>query len=121
VRGHAAVGAAVNSLQEAQALIQPVILPQILAIMFLRIVVLTPPWWQIAFSIGLCLATIAALTWVVARIYRVGILHVWQEAHVARDPALGAHGLSRADPTPERTRLCLLVSNRAPAEPHSGQ
>jgi ABC-2 type transport system permease protein len=99
---YAAVGAAVNSVQEAQSLIQPVILPQILAIMFLyvviqspgsglsvalslipftaptlmflRIVVLTPPWWQIALSIVLCLATIAALTWVVARIYRVGIL-----------------------------------------------
>jgi ABC-2 type transport system permease protein len=99
---YAAVGAAVNSVQEAQSLIQPVVLPQVMALMFLyvviqspssglsvalslipftaptlmflRIVVLTPPWWQIALSILLCLATIAGLTWVVARIYRVGIL-----------------------------------------------
>jgi ABC-2 type transport system permease protein len=42
--------------------------------MFVRIVVLTPPLWQIALSVVLCVIAIVATTWVVARIYRVGIL-----------------------------------------------
>jgi len=99
---YAAVGAAVNSMPDAQSLILVIVMPQMLAIlfmvpviqspdstlsialslfpftaptlMFVRIVVLTPPLWQIALSVLLCLATIVATTWVVARIYRVGIL-----------------------------------------------
>ena len=78
---YASIGAAVNTVQEAQNFVFPVMLPLILGmvcfpavleapdgalavtlsmvpgisplIMFLRIVVLTPPWWQIALSIAL--------------------------------------------------------------------
>ncbi|MCU0242233.1 MAG: ABC transporter permease, partial [Vicinamibacteria bacterium] len=99
---YAAVGASVNSVQEAQPLLPPIILPQVAAIvfmtaviqnpdstlatvlslippltpaiMFTRIVVLTPPLWQIALSIALMLLSIALLVFVTARIYRVGIL-----------------------------------------------
>jgi ABC-2 type transport system permease protein len=99
---YAAVGAAVNSMPDAQSLIFVIVMPQLLAIlfmvpviqspdstlsialslfpftaptlMFVRIVVLTPPLWQIALSVVLCVITIVATTWVVARIYRVGIL-----------------------------------------------
>jgi ABC-2 type transport system permease protein len=99
---YAAVGAAVNSVQEAQNFIFPIVIPLVLGLMFfptilespdstlsivlslvpfltpllmfLRIVVLTPPWWQIALSVVLTAATIAGIVWVAARIYRVGIL-----------------------------------------------
>jgi ABC-2 type transport system permease protein len=43
-------------------------------IMFLRIVVLTPPVWQIALSIVLLALGIVGVLWVAARVYRVGIL-----------------------------------------------
>jgi ABC-2 type transport system permease protein len=42
--------------------------------MFARVVVLTPPAWQIALSIVLLIATILAMIWLVGRIYRVGVL-----------------------------------------------
>jgi ABC-2 type transport system permease protein len=99
---YAAIGAAVNTVQEAQNLSFPVMLPIIAGfaffptvleapagpvavslsmipgvsplIMFLRIVVLTPPAWQIVLSIALMAAGILAALWVSARIYRVGIL-----------------------------------------------
>ena len=99
---YAAIGAAVNTVQEAQSLAFPVMLPIILAmvsfpavleapdgalavtmsmipgmsplIMFLRIVVLTPPLWQIALSIALLVLGILGVVWVAARVYRVGIL-----------------------------------------------
>lgn len=99
---YAAVGASVNSQHEAQSLAFPVMVPLILGVMlfpmilsspdsplsvacsfvpfwtpllmFLRVTVLQPPAWQITLSIALTLATIAALTWAAARIYRVGIL-----------------------------------------------
>jgi ABC-2 type transport system permease protein len=99
---YAALGAAVNTVQEAQSLAFPVMLPIILAmvcfpavleapdgalavtmsmipgmsplIMFLRVVVLTPPLWQIALSIALLALGILGVLWVAARIYRVGIL-----------------------------------------------
>ena len=99
---YAAVGAAVNTVQEAQNFIFPVMLPLIggfvcfpvvlespdstLAVvlslipplspllMFLRIVVLTPPAWQIALSFVLVSLAIAAVLWFSARVYRVGIL-----------------------------------------------
>jgi ABC-2 type transport system permease protein len=98
----AAVGACVNTTQEAQSLAFPVFMPLILAVMlapmvmqspdsttstvlslvpllspvlmFLRMNVLTPPAWQIALSVALCLATIAAILFVAGRVYRVGIL-----------------------------------------------
>ena len=99
---YAAIGAAVNTIQEAQSLAFPVLSPLILSmvffplvlrspesplsvalslfpmatplLMFLRITVLTPPAWQIALSIVLTLLTIAFVTWAAGRIYRVGIL-----------------------------------------------
>jgi ABC-2 type transport system permease protein len=98
----AAVGSCVNTTQEAQSLAFPVFMPLILAIvfmpmvlqapdsglsivlslvpfftpllMFLRISALTPPFWQIALSIALCVLTIGGIMLVAARIYRVGIL-----------------------------------------------
>jgi ABC-2 type transport system permease protein len=99
---YASIGAAVNTVQEAQSLAFPVLLPIILAmvcfpavleapdgalavtmsmipgmsplIMFLRIVVLTPPLWQIVLSIALLVLGILGVVWVAARVYRVGIL-----------------------------------------------
>ena len=43
-------------------------------LMFMRISFQTPPAWQIALSIVLMLATISALLWLAAKIYRVGVL-----------------------------------------------
>ncbi len=43
-------------------------------IMFLRISLQMPPWWQIALSIVLLVATILGVVWVAAKIYRVGVL-----------------------------------------------
>jgi ABC-2 type transport system permease protein len=99
---YASIGAAVNTVQEAQNLVFPVMLPIIIGmvsfpaaieapdgrvsvtlsmipgisplIMFLRIVVLTPPLWQIALSIALLGLGIVGVLWVAARVYRVGIL-----------------------------------------------
>jgi ABC-2 type transport system permease protein len=99
---YAAIGAAVNTVQEANNLVFPVLAPIIVGmvcfmpvlqapdgalaitlsmipgisplIMFLRIVALTPPLWQIALSIALLGLGIAGVLWVSARIYRVGIL-----------------------------------------------
>ncbi len=99
---YAAVGASVNTIQEAQNLLFPVLTPLIAAmvcfpivlrnpdstlsvtlslipfftpiLMFLRISVLAPPAWQIALSIVLTFAAVLGVTWVSARIYRVGIL-----------------------------------------------
>jgi ABC-2 type transport system permease protein len=98
----AAIGASVNTVQEAQGLAFPVMLPIILSVvsfplvlespdgarsvvlsmipgmsplvMFLRIVVLTPPLWQVLLSITLLALGILAVVWMAARIYRVGIL-----------------------------------------------
>jgi ABC-2 type transport system permease protein len=98
----AALGAAVNSPQEAQPLqffvmaplvagvaLFPVVLgnpdgPLAVALsmipfftpllMFLRIASVTPPAWQIALSIASMLLGIAGAVWLGARIYRVGIL-----------------------------------------------
>lgn len=99
---YAAVGSAVNTQQEAQSLAFPIMMPLIFAVvffpavvgspdsrlsvvlsliplltpllMFLRISVLTPPAWQIALSIAIMAASIAVLTWLAGRVYRVGIL-----------------------------------------------
>jgi ABC-2 type transport system permease protein len=98
----AALGAAVNSEQEAQqfqtVVVLPIILPMLLMmfvirepnapvsvalslfpltspiLMYLRILVRQPPAWQIATSIGLLLLAIWGLVVLAARIYRVGIL-----------------------------------------------
>lgn len=98
----AALGAMVNSEQEAQQLQFLVLMPLILSflmmflamrapndprvvfvsfipfaaplVMYARIIVQTPPFWQIATSIGLMIVTIGVVVWVCGRIYRVGIL-----------------------------------------------
>ena len=99
---YAALGSAVNTQQEAQSLAFPLMMPLVLSVtvfgavmgapdspmsvvlslipfftpllMFLRITVLTPPLWQIALSVVLMLLSIALLTWLGGRVYRVGIL-----------------------------------------------
>lgn len=43
-------------------------------LMFLRIAVEIPPAWQIALAIAIMLGTTLLVTWLVAKIYRVGIL-----------------------------------------------
>ena len=98
----AAVGAMVNSEQESQQLQFVVMMPMIISvfiminiiqspggslavwaslfpltaplIMFLRVALQSPPWWQVAISIGLMAATTYGLVLVCGRIYRVGIL-----------------------------------------------
>ncbi|MCI0568332.1 MAG: ABC transporter permease [Acidobacteria bacterium] len=98
----AAVGAVCNSEQEAQNLQTPLVMclvvPMVLTfffvahpdspaavvasliplfapmVMFMRITVLTPPFWQIALSILLLVATIYFLFRAVGRIFRIGIL-----------------------------------------------
>jgi ABC-2 type transport system permease protein len=99
---YASIGAAVNTVQEAQNFVFPVLTPILIGmvafpaaieapdgplsvtlsmipgisplIMFLRIVVLAPPVWQIVLSITLLALGILGVLWVAARIYRVGIL-----------------------------------------------
>jgi ABC-2 type transport system permease protein len=98
----AGIGAAVNTPQEAQTLVFPVFMPLVLGtmcfplvlqspdsplstvlsllppltplLMFLRITVLTPPWWQIALSVALTSLSIAGVVWLASRVHRVGIL-----------------------------------------------
>lgn len=43
-------------------------------IMYVRIAVHQPPWYEIAISIAALVATILAILWFAARVYRVGIL-----------------------------------------------
>jgi ABC-2 type transport system permease protein len=99
---YAAIGAIVNSEQEAQQIQFIILLPLIFAmiiaqtviqhpssqlaiwtsmipfcapmLMFVRILVETPPWWQIVLCVALMLATIWGLLLLCARIYRVGVL-----------------------------------------------
>ncbi len=99
---YAAVGAMVNSDQEAQQMQWPAMLPIVLSIvlstpvlqhpnstlsfwlsiipffapilMFVRVMIEQPPAWQLALCIGLMLVTIYALLGLSSRIYRVGIL-----------------------------------------------
>ena len=99
---YAAIGAMVNSEQEAQQIQFLVLIPIIASvaiafpvlqnpssqvavwasmipftapiIMFIRIAVQAPPWWQVALSIALTAATIYGLIALCGRIYRVGIL-----------------------------------------------
>jgi ABC-2 type transport system permease protein len=99
---YAALGAMVNSEQEAQQwqffVMLPVIIPIVMMtfvlrqpnaplsvwmsmvpfftpiLMYMRIIVQMPPWWQIGLSIGLMLLTIWGTIALCSRIYRVGIL-----------------------------------------------
>ena len=47
-----------------------------------RIVSQTPPFWQIALSLLVGFATIALLTWVAGRVYRVGMLMSGKRASI---------------------------------------
>jgi ABC-2 type transport system permease protein len=49
----------------------PVFTPMV---MLMRILVLTPPLWQILLSIGLSLAFLWFLLWAVAKVFRIGVL-----------------------------------------------
>jgi ABC-2 type transport system permease protein len=99
---YAGLGAVVNSDQEAQQLVFPLVMLVIIPFlctfyiigspnsqlsvilslipffapitMFARIAVQTPPAWQIALCLVLMVATIFGTIWVVGRIYRVGVL-----------------------------------------------
>jgi ABC-2 type transport system permease protein len=42
--------------------------------MFMRVVVSEPPLWQVSLSVALSVATVYAMFWVTAKIFRVGIL-----------------------------------------------
>jgi ABC-2 type transport system permease protein len=50
--------------------------------MLVRIVTDTPPFWQIALSLGVGCATVVGLTWVAARIYRTGMLMYGKSASI---------------------------------------
>lgn len=99
---YAALGAAVNSDQEAQQLqffvTMPLIIPVVIMMMIIRqpdsvssiwlsmvpffspilmtirIAMHTPPMWQIALSVAILLATMYLILSITSRIYRVGIL-----------------------------------------------
>jgi ABC-2 type transport system permease protein len=50
--------------------------------MLVRIVSRTPPFWQIALSLGIGFGTVILLTWLAARIYRVGMLMYGKRATI---------------------------------------
>lgn len=50
--------------------------------MVVRIMTQTPPLWQIALSFAIGLATVAALIWLAARIYRTGMLMYGKRANL---------------------------------------
>ncbi|HET9528791.1 MAG TPA: ABC transporter permease [Blastocatellia bacterium] len=52
-------------------------------LMLIRIVVATPPLWQILLSMLIMVVTILAAVWVAARIYRVGILMYGKRPNIA--------------------------------------
>jgi ABC-2 type transport system permease protein len=43
-------------------------------LMFMRLTIQQPPWWQIALSVILLISTILGAVWLAAKIYRVGVL-----------------------------------------------
>lgn len=99
---YATVGAMVNSEQEAQQLGMPIImflvLPMLMmiyiirapdstvsvvlsmipffapTIMFMRVSILMPPWWEVALSLAILTGSILAMVWLCGKIFRVGIL-----------------------------------------------
>lgn len=99
---YAGLGAMVNSEEEAQQLVFPMVILVVIPMlcttfiinnpssrlslvlslipffapitMFARIVVQMPPLWQIAVCLALTIATVFGMIWVVGRIYRVGVL-----------------------------------------------
>jgi len=98
----AGIGSSVEQQQDAQSLMIPVMMPIIVSIMFLQAVIEAPnstlsvvlslfpftapipmvvriamidvPFWQIALSFSLLVATFIGAVWVSSRIYRIGIL-----------------------------------------------
>jgi len=50
--------------------------------MLIRIVSQTPPFWQIALSLGIGFATVALLLWLASRVYRVGMLMYGKRATI---------------------------------------
>ena len=129
---YAAVGSTVNTQQEAQSLAFPVMMPLVFAVlffgmvvgspdsrvsvvlsliplltpvlMFLRISVLTPPAWQIALSVLLMLGSIAVLTWLAGRVYRVGILMYGKRPTFPEMRPLGPRRLALAPPAAPGSR-----------------
>ncbi|MDT0689527.1 ABC transporter permease [Salegentibacter sp. F188] len=105
---YAAIGAAVDSETDTQQFMFPVILPLMLGIyvgffavienphgtvstIFSMIPLTSPivmlmripfdvPWWELAISIAILLATNFAVVWIAAKIYRVGILMYGKKA-----------------------------------------
>jgi ABC-2 type transport system permease protein len=99
---YAAAGAMVNSEQEAQQVLQPLILPLVATAMLIQPVLLNPtgtlsrgaaifplsspiimplrmsltpvPAWEVALSVVLLMLSCLGAVWVAARIYRVGLL-----------------------------------------------
>jgi ABC-2 type transport system permease protein len=99
---YAAIGSACSNDQDAQQLQWPATLPLVFSVvifstvltdpsstasvvlseiplfspilMTLRISVQTPPFWQIALSIGLLIAAIGCMVYLSAKVYRVGVL-----------------------------------------------
>ena len=97
-----AIGSMVNSEQDAQAMQQPIVMALVIPmaltivfvnqpdslmtrivslipiftpmVMFMRISVQTPPFWEIALSIVLTVAATIGVAWAAARVFRVGIL-----------------------------------------------
>lgn len=51
--------------------------------MMVRIVTQTPPFWQIALSLLIGFGTVAFVTWLAARVYRVGMLMTGKKATIA--------------------------------------
>jgi ABC-2 type transport system permease protein len=50
--------------------------------MLVRVVTETPPLWQIALSLSVGVASIILLTWIAARIYRIGMLMYGKSANI---------------------------------------
>jgi ABC-2 type transport system permease protein len=50
--------------------------------MMVRITTQTPPFWQIALSLLIGFGTVALLTWVASRIYRIGMLMYGKKATI---------------------------------------
>ncbi len=50
--------------------------------MVVRIVTQTPPFWQIALSLAIGFATVILLTWLAARVYRIGMLMYGKRATI---------------------------------------
>jgi ABC-2 type transport system permease protein len=50
--------------------------------MLVRIITETPPFWQIALSLGIGLATVLLFVWIASRIYRVGMLMYGKSASI---------------------------------------